>query len=71
MGLLLSVRIHFVHLVKPTSNLNFFVFLFGERSSIVNYVQLHLVQVVGSRHPHNTVKAVFQALSEVREIFLH
>jgi hypothetical protein len=28
------------------------------------------VQVVGSRHPHNTVKAVFKALSEVREIFL-
>jgi len=30
-----------------------------------------MVQVVGSRHPHNTVKAVFQALSEVGEIFLH
>lgn len=29
----------------------------------------HLLQVVGSRHPHNTVKAVFQALSEVRQIF--
>lgn len=26
-----------------------------------------LLQVVGSRHPHNTVKAVFKALSEVSQ----
>lgn len=53
LSLLIVVSVHFCCIE--------FLFQCGDFSSH----DFCLLQVVGSRHPHNTVKAVFKALSEV------